>query len=345
MNKKKLVSIVIPAYNTPIMLFKKCIFSIISQSYSNIEIIVVDDGSMPEFAKQIDQMAECESVMKVIHKTNGGEGSARNTGIENARGEYVIFVDADDGLSYEWIQYAVSLADKYDSDVVSGKVIRVKDIPEIEIYDDKTVIHKVFQKSSFWELQRDFFYFDSKLLNGLDILDPGVCSKLIKRKCLQNIRFPIGIKLSSDQVVNHMLLRQVESYILTNRISYYYVENDLSISHVYQPLAVDYMMQSMELINDLIDRNPSVLQAFCYRVLAEITEGIQYAYFSEKKKLTFREKIAGVKYASEKDLVKKCFRIMKNKSLPNKQWKLKAFLLKNKMYSLFVIIKTISDIF
>ena len=96
----KLVSIVIPAYNPPKNLFRDCIESITTQNYSNFEVVVIDDGSKPEFAEYMDIVASQDSRILVIHQTNTGEGGASNAGMQMASGDYVVFVDADDCLGY-----------------------------------------------------------------------------------------------------------------------------------------------------------------------------------------------------------------------------------------------------
>ena len=345
MNGKKLISIIIPFYNTPTDLFEKCIESVVQQDYKNTEILVIDDGSSPENLNKILTITKKDSRIRVISQKNGGEGAARNTGINKARGEYIVFVDSDDGLGYGWLSYAMSVVDKSQADIVSGKVVRVTSIPNREDAEvEEPTSFTQLDRNRFWELQRDFLYFSSNLQKGLPLLDPGVCSKLIKRSCVGGVRFPVGIKLSSDQVFNHYLLNKAGKYALTNKISYYYVSNSESVSHVYQPKAADYMMQSMRLIRDQLIENKEVSQAFYYRVLAEITEAIQYAYFSDKNKLCLKEKVQGVRYAGSIDVVKNSLVKMDINSLPNRQWKLKAWLLKHQFYALFVVLKMISDI-
>ena len=91
-----LVSIIIPVYNTPVDKLRRCIDSVLGQTMDRLEVILVDDGSGPQCASELDEAARKDSRVRVIHKRNEGSAIARNTGIKEAAGEYVTFVDSDD---------------------------------------------------------------------------------------------------------------------------------------------------------------------------------------------------------------------------------------------------------
>lgn len=345
MNYNKLISVVVPSFNTEMHLLEQCIESILNQKYDNLEIIIVDDGSKKEYAEKMDRLKEKSDIIKIIHQSNGGEGAARNTGIENSTGEYIIFVDSDDMLAEGWIEYAIKEANKNDADVVSGKVVRISNTNKIIQEDEIKIESKFLQDIDIKKLQYDFFYFKTDIVNNMDVLDPGVCSKLIRKKCIEKIRFPVGIKLSSDQVYNHMILRNIKRYVVTNKISYFYYMNEDSISHVYQPKAVDYMMKSMSLIKPLIYEDEMSYQAFYYRVFSELTTAIQFAYFSKRNKISFNEKIEGITYAISNEIAKECLLNIKYTSVNGFINKIKLFLLKQKQLFLYVLIKIITDFF
>ena len=106
-NKDILVSIVIPVYNAEIYL-KKCINSILTQTYKNIQIILVNDGSTDNSAKICEDFLKKDNRIKLINKTNGGVSSARNMGIYNCEGDYIVFVDSDDWIDSRHIEYLVN---------------------------------------------------------------------------------------------------------------------------------------------------------------------------------------------------------------------------------------------
>lgn len=106
-----LVSIIVPAYNVG-RYIEECIMSIVKQTYNNIEIIVVDDGSPDDTPEIIDKLASIDNRIIPIHQKNAGVSSARNAGIEKSKGEYVIFVDGDDFIAPDFVEYMMGLVDK-----------------------------------------------------------------------------------------------------------------------------------------------------------------------------------------------------------------------------------------
>ena len=105
---KSLVSIIIPAYNVE-KYIEKCLSSILEQTYTNIEVVVVDDGSTDKTGQLIDSVTQQDSRVHVIHKKNAGVSAARNSGIEMSTGEYLVFVDGDDCIAHDYVEYMLSL--------------------------------------------------------------------------------------------------------------------------------------------------------------------------------------------------------------------------------------------
>ena len=120
----KTVSVVIPVYNVEKYL-PKCIDSVINQTYQNLEIILVDDGSTDSSGVICDKYAQTDSRIKVIHQANSGQGSARNNGMDNASGEYLIFVDSDDYIHPQLTEKSVEAFELYDTDIVLYSSSRV----------------------------------------------------------------------------------------------------------------------------------------------------------------------------------------------------------------------------
>ena len=121
MDKKRiLVSIIIPVYNVD-KYISSCIESVINQTYKNIELILVDDGSSDKSGEIIDNYIEKDSRIKVIHKKNSGVSAARNTGIDVARGDYICFADGDDWLMEDYVEHLLDLCIDNDADVAYTK--------------------------------------------------------------------------------------------------------------------------------------------------------------------------------------------------------------------------------
>lgn len=113
---RKLVSIIIPVYNVESYL-RKCIESILSQSYKNLQIILVDDGSSDSSGKICEEYSKKDKRIIVVHKENGGLSDARNCGLKYANGEYLTFVDSDDWVDQNYIKYLVELKEKYNTEI------------------------------------------------------------------------------------------------------------------------------------------------------------------------------------------------------------------------------------
>lgn len=111
-----LISIIIPAYNVG-QYIQKCIISAVEQTYSNIEVIVVNDGSKDNTPEIIDEVANSDSRIKVIHKQNSGVSDTRNVGIKESKGEYLIFIDGDDYIANDYVDYMYSLIKSTDAEM------------------------------------------------------------------------------------------------------------------------------------------------------------------------------------------------------------------------------------
>lgn len=122
---KELISIIVPVYNVEQYL-DDCLISIINQTYKNLEIILIDDGSTDKSGKICDEYAKKDSRIIVIHKENGGVSSARNAGLRIAKGAYIGFVDPDDWIAEDMYEVLYSNAKKYDADVSVCKYKIVK---------------------------------------------------------------------------------------------------------------------------------------------------------------------------------------------------------------------------
>ena len=118
-----LISYIVPVYNAQLYL-QQCVSSVLKQSYSNIELILVNDGSSDDSGALCDQYAARDSRVRVFHKENGGVHTARNLGMENARGEYVLFLDADDWIDEETTQHIVQIAEQHPCDILRFNYIR-----------------------------------------------------------------------------------------------------------------------------------------------------------------------------------------------------------------------------
>ena len=213
---KEKISIIVPVYKVEQYL-KECLNSIINQTYKNLEIILIDDGSPDNCGKICDEYAEVDSRIKVIHKENGGLSSARNAGLDIATGEYISFIDSDDYVSEDFIYELYRCAEIGNSDIVQCEYTS-KDF-ELELQD--------LQKSKTSRIST------KEAIDNLNIKNHAkyivVWNKLYKKYLFEKVRFPIG-RINEDTFVTYKLFWNCKTEIfVTDRKLYYYRQRNDSI--------------------------------------------------------------------------------------------------------------------
>ena len=209
MNEKPLISIIVPVYNIMDCL-EKCVDSCIGQTYKNIEILLVDDGSTDGTGELCDELAKKDNRIRVFHKKNGGSSSARNLGISQAKGEYLGFVDSDDFISPAMYEELINAVTEFQ--VPIAQVSR----DEIDEKGNKLPDVCIPPKQAFLCESAEFM---KELLMHRG--DCSFCTKLIKKELFQDKRFPEG-KLNEDFYLLLQMLKEIKGiYILPQQ--YYHV--------------------------------------------------------------------------------------------------------------------------
>lgn len=234
--KEELVTVVVPVYQAEKYL-NRCVTSIVNQTYRNLEIILVDDGSPDSCPQQCDRWAGKDRRIKVIHKQNQGSGLARNTGIEHATGAYICFFNSDDYIAPDTIALAFDLAQKESADtVIFGLAAVDTDGTVRPTYLPKT------QKSAYaGEAVR------AQLLPAMIGADPetgesaglplSACCQLISMDLIRRTqwRFVSEREIISEDIYSIIALyAHVQKAAVLPRILYYYCENLTSLSHSYR---------------------------------------------------------------------------------------------------------------
>lgn len=212
-----LISVIVPIYKVEKYL-SKCIESIIAQEYSNIEIILVDDGSPDNCGKICDDFATKDTRIKVIHKENGGLSSARNAGIDIATGEYLGFVDSDDSI--EPFMYK-----KLISSIIENKT-KLAVCAVNYVFENG----KILTKSNLGENCTFDFYQAMIEMNSHRIFDMGAWSKLYHRDLFFDLRFPEG-KLSEDYYIMYKIFDRAQKISYVSTPCYNYLQRQNSITH------------------------------------------------------------------------------------------------------------------
>ena len=252
----ELVTVVVPVYNVEKYL-KRCVDSLINQTYKNLEIILVDDGSTDNSGKLCNDYAKDDSRIKVVHKKNGGLSDARNAGIDIASGKYISFVDSDDWLTIDAIEILYNNIKKYNAEISSASMI--------EIFSDKNniIIEPKYECTIFDTISglENMMY-----LHGIT---NSACAKLYKTELFDDIRFPKG-KLYEDLGTTYKVYAKSSKSVLINRVIYYYFQNINSIMHY------KYSSRRMEGIPfaknicDFFEKNyPEIINAGIFRLYYE----------------------------------------------------------------------------
>lgn len=217
-NNNKLISIIVPVYNME-KYIDKCINSIINQTYKNIEIIIVDDGSTDKSSKIIDKYKKIDKRIKFYHKKNGGLADARNYGLEKATGEYIGFVDSDDYIENNMYEKLYNNLIKYKADisVVNYNLVYEKDFnykKNFKEISDKLII---LNKMETIKLLLD----DNKFGNY-------AWNKLYKRELFNNIKYPVGRKME-DLGTTYKIIEKCNRIVYDPIPLYNYLQRNNSI--------------------------------------------------------------------------------------------------------------------
>lgn len=203
-----LISVILPIYNVAGYL-DKCIESVVSQTYTNLEIILVDDGSPDKCPEICDSWAKKDSRIRVIHKQNAGLSSARNAGLDICTGEYVSFIDSDDWVEYNMYEEQVKYLQ--DADVVACQIYYVKGESRQPSHDNEKIY-----------VLDDYFDIINSLLSQADPdLRWEVWNKLIRRSSIDDLRFKEG-QIFEDIYFNRILMSRVKKVIVYNKPLYNY---------------------------------------------------------------------------------------------------------------------------
>lgn len=189
MQKDRLVSVVVPVYNVEKYL-RECVESIVTQTYTNLEIILVDDGSTDGSGSLCDALASEDSRIMTIHKTNGGLSDARNYGIEKATGDFITFIDSDDTVSPILIELMLSTIFQNGVDIVQGIICRSKEDLSEKMGAAPVIFNKDEAIRAF--LKRDRLYVSA-------------CCKLYRIELVKKYRFPYGL-LNEDNFTTYKII-------------------------------------------------------------------------------------------------------------------------------------------
>ncbi|OKZ56230.1 MAG: hypothetical protein BHV99_06405 [Clostridium sp. 26_21] len=277
--EEDLISIVIPVYKVEKYL-EKCIESVLKQTYTNLQIILVDDGSPDNCGKICDEYAKRDSRIDVIHKVNGGLSEARNVGISKAKGRYIGFVDSDDYIKENMYEILLNLIKKYNAD---ASICNLYDVIEGKEYIRNK--NNGIQEYSRLDILKEV------------LLDKNIQSyawnKLYKKELFDEVKYPIGKKYE-DIGTTFYIFEKCNKIVVTSEPEYYYLKrSDSLVNNVTESTVFDYMeliLQRYLYINDNIKELKQYNDYYLVRTLLTANNDIkELKQIEEKTKQKYNE--------------------------------------------------------
>lgn len=264
-----LISIIVPIYNVE-KYIKKCIGSLIDQTYKKIEILLIDDGSPDKCGIICDEFAEKDDRIKVIHQTNGGLSDARNTGLNESKGKYIVFVDSDDYVEKKYVELLYKTIIKNN--------VQISQCGINKFFNDTNAKERIGyeQNLSINSKQMMLDLYDGKWENIV------VWNKMYSKKLFENIRFPKG-KIHEDEFTTYKLLFLSNEIAIISDCLYNYRQTNESIMgkkyNIKRLDVIDAMQERLEFYKEKKDDELYKITYLCY------LNNIKRAYFRVKENI------------------------------------------------------------
>lgn len=328
-------SIIIPYYNTPSGIFKKCIFSILNQRFTDFEVIVVDDGSDENYRDELVKICDNDKI-KLFRKENGGVSSARNYGMSVSTGEYITFVDSDDEIMPDFLYEAFLILSRYNVKLLIGGLIgdgedflyTQFDYKRVEIYRGKEV--NAFKK---------YIIDERMLLEEGGHINRGPVCRVVERNLATSCLFNANIKIGEDIIWNLSLLQKVDEIHVAKRVWYKYHYNQYSATHKYNKNIITFENDELNTLKNYVNFDNNDEYIAYNNHIFECLKRVYDCYLSNRWKRNPRKReekrylYSSLPWSNVAD-----FRYFKT---ANKKQKIKAILYKMKMLFLVWDLKEI----
>ena len=251
------ISIIVPVYNVEAYL-ERCVESILKQTYTNFELLLVNDGSTDKSGELCDELALRDQRIRVIHKENGGLSAARNTGIDYASSDLIGFIDSDDYIDEDMYETLYRHLRESNADLsMCGHYDVYHQIPEKQVSEIKT-----------WELSSEKAI---KMVMEAKILSVTAVNKLYKKELFTQLRFEVG-KIAEDAFIMIRLLDQCQKVVATNEKKYYYVHRENSIT------TQKFSLKFLNVI-EAYEQNANIIREHYPSITDVATMRLNWAYF------------------------------------------------------------------
>lgn len=240
-----LVSVIIPVYNSEPYL-KRCLNSVLAQSYENIEVLLIDDGSTDNSSAICDKFADKDNRVKVIHQKNLGAAAARNTGLDNATGDYIMFCDSDDIVSYQWVEHLVLPV------INSNRIV----MPFSSICNDKNFLGtnaSEITKVNSYINKLDLYQTGINNLIGYDVITVFLKS-ILDRETLRFRNQKEKADYNEDLLFVTTYLDYVDGFVYSGYMDYCYLTREDSLSRAVTPYYFEKYEEKYEIFQKLIKK-------------------------------------------------------------------------------------------
>lgn len=306
------ITVIVPVYNVEHYL-DKCLDSLINQTYKNLEIIVINDGSTDNSGTICQEYAQKDDRIIYIEKENGGQSEARNMGLDRMTGSYVTFVDSDDWVELDYVEVLYNKLIEYQADIVVGNYCKFNE-SDLNFYFhiSENYFEKVYDNVSIVDCLND----SNKLLNSTLIVAWG---KIYRKEIISNFRFPVG-RVTEDTIFNLRVLLASKSIVYINKAYYIYRVRSGSISNSWDEKWVRDCIYAIE------DRL-ALLSTLGYPMSEHI-----HAYKSILNHITFESKNRGISDSHVLDQIKEKKMLLDLLQTQNQEFKKAIVLAANHAY-------------
>ena len=267
----ELISVIVPVYNVE-KYINKCIDSIINQTYKNLEIILVDDGTLDNCGKICDEYEKKDNRIKVIHKENGGLSDARNAGIEISKGSYITLVDADDYILEDYVEFLYNILKENKAEMSVCK--------HMVIYDNGGEINTGSGKEYVLSPKEAL-----KMMLYGDDFDVSAWGKLYSRQLFENVKYPKG-RVFEDAATTYKLIDLCNTIAFKSEAKYIYFVRENSITtKSFNPKKMDLITSTGEMTKYVMEKYPDLENAANRRLMYSHLSTLTQLVMSNKKEL------------------------------------------------------------
>lgn len=260
---KALISVIVPVFNVEKYL-PECLDSLVSQTYLNLEIILVDDGSSDQSGIICDEYAKRDARIRVIHKKNEGVNEARISGFRASIGEFVTFVDSDDYVDSKYVECLFSSIIDFNAVMSCVQWVYIKGAHKKK---DRRTRFGFFDKDGIEDILRNDFLFNYK--KNTNAFNLGLCCKMIKREYLIGVMEQArGLWIGEDLIANLCLLYKIPSLYISSEYRYYYRQYNGQNTRDCSLASWNNQVEQWKLIDE-IDRNSYLKSQLPYRLLSQ----------------------------------------------------------------------------